>query len=219
MAETAPVRDTQYDPTYTPPATDPAAQQGLTDMLGRFGIDYPDGPRATPQLLAFMRGLGLSYDAIQDAARVRTSQVQGRSADARQDLQRADQRKRVAITSDLQQRNVLSSGAANTQYARQAEDLVAKQADITRTEADAIGNIGLEQAAGEDALRQQALERTIGADEQQQTQEAQSEEQVRDFNARRAEADFQDAQAKAARDAYLAQQKDLYSNVGLGVQL
>ena len=215
----APVRNTTYDPTYTPAPIDPAAQKGLTDMLGRFGIDYPDAPRATPQLLAFMRGLGLSYDTIQDAARVRIAQVEGRSADARQDLQRSDQRKRVAITSDLQQRNVLSSGAANTQYARQAEDTVAKQADITRAQADAIGNIGIEQASGQDALRQRALETTITEEENQQTKEASSVEQVRDYNARRAEADYQDAQAKAARDAYLEQQKGLYQNVGLGVQV
>lgn len=213
------VRDTQYDPTYTEPKTDPKAQKGLTDMLGRFGIDYPDAPRATPQLLAFMRGLGLSYDTIQDAARVRTSQVEGRSADARQDLQRADQRQRVAITSDLQQRNVLSSGAANTQYARQAEDVVAKQADITRSEADAIGNINIEKAAGQDALRTRGTEVILSEEEKQATDTATSKERVRDFNARRTEADYQDAQAKAARVAYLEQQKGLYTNVGLGVRL
>ena len=210
-------RNTEYDPTYTPPEEDPAAQKGLTDMLSRFGIDYPNAPRATPQLLAFMRGLGMSYDTAEDVQRQQIQKIEGRSADSMADIARGDQRKRQSITSSQQASNVLSSGATNTRFARQAEDVLAAQSDVTRKKAEGIADAGSNLSMIQDNLRQKANERVITEEERQATQAAMSEEQVRDFNARREEADFVYEREKAARDAYLKQQEDLYANVGLGI--
>jgi len=213
----APTRSTEYDPTYTPPEVDPEAQKGLTDMLSRFGIDYPDAPRATPQLLAFMRGLGMTYDTLEDIQRNTVSRVEGRSADSLQDLQRADQRKRETITGVQQQKNVLSSGATNTKFARQAEDMVAETADIARRKSEAIGEASDNLALGQDQLRQGANEKVIAEEEKQAVADALAKEQVRDFQSRRDEADFQYEREERARKEALKAQQDLYASTGLGV--
>ena len=213
----APTRSTEYDPTYTPPEVDPEAQKGLTDMLSRFGIDYPDAPRATPQLLAFMRGLGMTYDTLEDIQRNTVSRVEGRSADSLQDLQRADQRKRETITGVQQQKNVLSSGATNTKFSRQAEDMVAEAADIARLKSDAIGQASDNLALGQDQLRQSANEKMIAEEEKQAVADALAKEQVRDFESRRDEADFQYEREERARKEALKAQQDLYASTGLGV--
>lgn len=211
------VRDTTYDPTYEPPEIDPEAQKGLTDMLSRFGIDYPDAPRATPQLLAFMRGLGLSYDTAEDVARQQTQKIEGRSADSMQDIERSDQRKRRNIVNTQQSRNVLSSGATNTKFAERAEDKLAAQSDVARIKAEGIADVQSELAMQQDALRRDANERVINEEEKQAVAEALAKEQVRDHNARQAEADYQaDKQAEAQR---AAEQRaiDRLNNQGLGV--
>ena len=206
-------RNTEYDPTYTPPATDPATQKGLTNLLSRFGIDYPDGPRATPQLLALMRGLGMTLDTAEDIQRSTQLRVEGRSADSMQDIARADERRRGSITSGLQQANVLSSGAANTRYARQAEDVAADQSDVQRRRGDAIADSENSLAIAGTMARQQALERLLSEEEKQATTAAMSEEQVRAFKAQRTEADFVYARQKAAQDKYLADQLGAWGSV------
>lgn len=214
---TVPDRDTQYDPTYTPPEVDPEAQKGLTDMLSRFGVAYPNAPRATPQLLAFMNGLGMSYDTLEDVARGQQSRVEGRSADSMADIARGDQRKQTAIAATQQKRNVLSSGSTNTKFARQAEDRIAAEADVTRKKAEDIGQISENRAMGEDVLRQSATTRVIGEETKQAEEQARAEENVRVFEQRQTETDQISAENKATRDAYIRQQVDLYKNVGLGV--
>jgi hypothetical protein len=212
-----PVRNTEYDPTYTPPEVDPEAQKGLTDMLSRFGVDYPDAPRATPQLLAFMRGLGQSWDTAEDVSRQQIQKVEGRSADSMADIERSDQRSRRDITHIQQARNTLSSGATNTKFAQRAEDKLADQADVTRRKAEGIGDIASNLSVTQDALSRGANEKTIQEEERQATQEALSIENVRDFNARTAESDFQYDRAKAAREEAVRQQEELYANTGLGI--
>lgn len=211
-------RDTQYDPVYTPPVVDPEAQKGLTDMLSRFGIEYPNAPRATPQLLAFMNGLGMSMDTFEDVARQKRLRVEGRSADSLQDIQRGDQRKRQNIADSQQARNVLSSGATNTKFARQAEDRVAAESDVARRKADDIGEISETQAIQQDQLRQGAVGRVIDEETKQETADALSKEQVRAFNQQQTVYDKMEADQQAARDAYTEQQKELYATLGLGVQ-
>jgi hypothetical protein len=211
------VRDTTYDPTYEPPVVDPEAQKGLTDMLSRFGIDYPDAPRATPQLLAFMRGLGMSYDTAEDVARQQTQKIEGRSADSMEDIERGDQRKRRNITNTQQSRGALSSGATNTKYAERAEDKLASQADVARRKAEGIADTSSELAMRQDALRQDANERIISEEEKQAVADALAQEQVRDFKARQAEADFQaERNSEAQRKAEQAS-IDRLNNQGLGV--
>jgi len=206
-------RNTEYDPTYTPPETDPEAQKGLTTLLGRFGIEYPDAPRATPQLLALMRGLGMTMDTAEDIQRNVQQRVEGRSADSMQDIARADERRRGSITSGLQQANVLSSGAANTRYARQAENVLAAQSDVQRKKADAIADSENSLAMTGTAARQSALERLLSEEERQATTEATAKERVSSFERQREEADFQYQREKAARDAYLATQVQAYGGV------
>jgi hypothetical protein len=210
-------RNTEYDPTYTPPVADPEAQKGLTDMLGRFGIDYPEAPRATPQLLAFMRGLGMSYDQLEDNNRREVSQIEGRSADSMADIARSDQRNRQGISDVQQSRNTLSSGATNTKFARQAENVVSAQADVQRNEADAIGDSSSRLAAGQDDLRLSANERVINEETKQANEEAAAIEQVRDFNARLEESEYQNAQTQAAQDAWMETQVNQFNTIGLGV--
>jgi preprotein translocase subunit SecD len=218
MAIETPTRNTKYDPTYTPPKIDPSAQKGLTDMLSRFGIDYPNAPRATPQLLAFMRGLGMSYDSLQDIQRNTVARVQGRSADSMQNIERSNQIQNRAITGSLQSNNVLSSGAANTRYAEQVENVLAQQSDVARAEAEGIGEATDALAAGQDRLRTDANERIINEEERQATADALAQENVRDFNSRRDESDYQNALAEAARKEALKAQEDFYANNGLGVK-
>ena len=215
--DSGPTRNTEYDPTYTPPTMDPEAQKGLTDMLGRFGIDYPNAPRATPQLLAFMRGLGMSMDTLEDVSRQQQSKAEGRSADSMADINRNDQRTQQQISAVQQSRNVLSSGATNSKFARQAQDVVAAQSDVLRTEADTIGDIRSNLAMGQDNLRLTANERVIDEETRQANADATAQEQIRNFNQQQTETDFQNAEAQAARDEYIKQQQALYQNVGLGV--
>ena len=207
-------RNTEYDPTYTPPERDPKMQQGLTTLLGRFGIEYPDAPRATPQLLALMRGLGMTLDTAEDIQRVQKSRIEGRSADSMADIARSDERRRGSITSGLQQANVLSSGAANTRYARQAENVLASQADVQRKRGDALADSENQLAITETSARQSALERLLSEEEKQATTEATAKERVSSFERQREEADFQYEREKAARDAYLATQVGAYGGVG-----
>ena len=211
------VRDTTYDPTYTPPVVDPEAQKGLTDMLSRFGIDYPDAPRATPQLLAFMRGLGMSYDTAEDVSRQQVQKIEGRSADSMEDIERGDQRKRKGITNVAQGRNTLSSGATNTKFAERAEDKLASQSDVARIKAEGIADTASELSITQDRLRQNANERVIGEEEKQAVADALSQEQVRDFKARQAEADFQSGRQTAAQKAAQDAAIDRLNTQGLGV--
>tara|TARA_R110000764_G_scaffold191397_1_gene276618 strand:+ start:54 stop:1142 length:1089 start_codon:yes stop_codon:yes gene_type:complete len=212
-----PVRSTEYDPTYTPPVEDPAAQKGLTNMLSRFGIDYPNAPRATPQLLAFMRGLGMSYDTLEDTQRNTISRVQGRSADSLQAIERSNQLTNRAITGSVQSKNVLSSGAANTRYSDQVENVLSQQSDVARTEAEGIGEAADVLASGQDRLRTEANERILSEEERQATSKALAQETVRDFNSRRDESDYQNNLADLARKEALRAQENYYANNGLGV--
>tara|TARA_R110000803_G_scaffold56935_2_gene114529 strand:+ start:448 stop:1104 length:657 start_codon:yes stop_codon:yes gene_type:complete len=217
MAIETPIRNTEYDPTYTSPVVDPSAQKGLTDMLSRFGIDYPNAPRATPQLLAFMRGLGMSYDTLEDTQRNAVARVQGRSVDSMQDIERSNQLQNRAITGNLQSNNVLSSGAANTRYSQQVENVLSQQSDVSRKEADDIGEASDSFSSGRDRLRSDANERIINEEERQATAEALAQEKVRDFNSRREESDYQNALADSARKEALRAQEEFYANNGLGV--
>ena len=207
-------RNTDYDPTYTPPKTDKKAQRGLTNLLTRFGIEYPDAPRATPQLLALMRGLGMTLDTAEDIQRVNVQRIEGRSADSMADIARADERRRGSITSGLQQANVLSSGASNTRFARQAENVAAAQADTQRKRGDALADSDNAMAMASTSGRQSALERLLSEEERQATTEATSKERVESFKRQQAEADYQFEKQKAAQDAYLAAQTDAYGGVG-----
>lgn len=212
-----PTRNTEYDPTYTPPVEDPAAQKGLTDMLSRFGIDYPNAPRATPQLLAFMRGLGMSYDNLEDVQRNTISRVQGRSSDSMDAIERSNQLTNQAITGKVQSDNVLSSGSANTRYSDQVKNVLLQKSDVARTEAEGISEAADVLASGQDRLRLEANERIIDEEQRQATEEALAQETVRDFNSRREESDYQNSLADLARKEALRAQENYYANNGLGV--
>jgi hypothetical protein len=133
------------------------------------------------------------------------------------DIARSDQRNRQGISDVQQSRNTLSSGATNTKFARQAENVVSAQADVQRNEADAIGDSSSRLAAGQDDLRLSANERVINEETKQANEEAAAIEQVRDFNARLEESEYQNAQTQAAQDAWMETQVNQFNTIGLGV--
>jgi hypothetical protein len=194
-----PKRNTEYDPKYVPPPVDPKAQRSLTDMLSGFGIDYPDGPRATPALLTFLRGIGLSKDVAADNRDSIIGTAEGKAADRRSDLARDSRRRRENITADAESRGALVSGATNKQFARETEDRVAQQADIERALAGEIEGAERLFATREDELRQRALETTIGEEQRQATEEAQQKETVRRFNQEQTQRDYEYERARKAQ--------------------
>lgn len=180
----------------------------LSSLLTDFGIDYPNAPAPTPALLAFMRGLGMNLGQSEDVRRQGLANISSKIATANESINRSYDRAKQNTTADLIRRGVLSSGEANTRYARQDEDVAAKRAEVeqNRTEATQAVENAYEQARG--TYRQQALERVLSTEEQQATQKATQEAQ--DLSWKRQEEASQKAydQQKAAQDAALAKQEE-----------
>lgn len=205
-------RDTTYDPTYEPPPVDPQAQGALTDLLSGFGIDYPEGPRATPQLLTFLRGLGMTQDLANDAFNTRTLSYEEQAQDAREDVARSSRRARRGISRDAESRGALSSGATNTQFANEAEDTIAKNADIERALAQSIQEADLQRQGVLDQSRQQALERTLNVETTQAQEDARSQAEVEAFQRALAMEDYEWQRQQAAEAERTNNQIRLYNS-------
>ncbi len=150
-------------------APDPSG--ALTTALERFGITYPNAPRPSAALLAFVNGLGMNLGNAEDAKRVGIQHVNRRTTDARQDLARSAERGKENVTADLLRRGIHSSGEANTRYQRQAEDVASKEATIGRSKAEATTAIENAYQATLGAGRTTALDRVLG----EETSQAQSD--------------------------------------------
>jgi len=210
-----PARNTDYDPTYTPPKENPQAQRSLTTLLSTLGVDYPDAPRASPQLLTFLRGVQSSSDLAEDLYDNTVGRLDERRTDSMSDLARTVQRRRRSITNDSVSRNALVSGATNRDFAEQQENLAASTADIERAYAESRGQANDLLLGSRDSMRQQAMERTLGEETRQATEEATAKEQERAFKAAQAESDYQFQRSQAARDRQTQATIDAYGRYGV----
>lgn len=190
------------------------ADSSLSSLLGDFGIDYPNAPAPTPALLAFMRGLGMNLAQSEDVRRQGLGTISSRATTAGENITRGAERGKQNITADLIRRGVLSSGEANTRYARQGEDVATKQADVERgrTESTQAVENAYESARG--TYRQQALERVLGTEEQNMTREATAKAQEESFKRQEtASAAAYDTQKKA-QEEYLTKYENLLKQYG-----
>jgi hypothetical protein len=189
----SPLRDTP------PSAAQMQAQQDMTSLLGRLGVDYANAPRATPALVAYLRGVGLSLSTAEDARNAAVSRIQAQTPLQISNIQRAADQERQNLTGNLEQRGVLSSGEANTRYANQAGATGQKISQVNQAAAQGIGTAQTAYAQSADQLRQQALEKVLQAETDEATQRATSQAQASAYQQQ------QEAQAKAWNDQMAAQ--------------
>lgn len=196
-------------PDYKAPTADPKQQRTLTNLLKGFGIDYPKGPRATPQLLAFMRGMGMSVETAEDQFEAAREQLQLRAADAAGDLDISDQRRRRTLAVDAQRRGALVSGATNSAFARQAEDKLRAQADIERRLAEGVSEASSGLEAFKDSARQKALETVLAEETSQATTDAQMRAQTEAAQNALSESDLAYERQRQAEERAARRQIDL----------
>ena len=189
-------------------APDPAGSAKMTDLLKTLGVSYPNAPNPTPALLAFLGGIGLNMSTAEDVKRRAIERIGASTSDAMADIDRTAGRTKQNITADLVRRGVVSSGEANTRYARQAEDVGKAQSDVQKSSTAATDAADTAYAQARDLARQQALDRILGAEQTQATQTATSAANVDATNAASQAADSAAAQQKAANDAALKAQQD-----------
>ena len=186
---------------YAAPEVDPAQQNALTSLLEGFGIEYPDAPRATPQLLAFLRGLGMERENISDQFDLARETLDETSNKARNDLQVSDQRRRASIGNDAARRGALVSGATNTTYGKQAENYANTSMNIANAYARGMSSAETQRDTDTNKLNQQALESVLNEDTRQQTEDARNEATVAAIQASQQEADLAYERQRAAEKA------------------
>jgi hypothetical protein len=204
---------------YKPPEANPEQQAALTTLLQGFGIDYPEGPRATPQLLMFMRGLGMNVDESDAQFDEVRAEIQRRAADKQGDLALSDQRRRRSIGIDAQRRGALSSGALNSAFGRQAEDYARAQADLQRGSADSIAAAARARDVYQGGLRQQGLETVLNTETQQDVYDASQQAQVEAARAAQEEADLAYARTREAERRRTKTAVDLYNQSQGGIRI
>lgn len=155
--------------------------QELTNLLNTFGVQYPNAPAPTPALFAFLHGLGLTMQTAADVKAKAIARIGQATSDAMADIDRGSARTKQNITGDLVRRGVLSSGEANTRYARQAQDVATSKRDVTRSGAVAQSDAESSYRQQSDQARMQALDRVIAAEQDQATQAATSAAQQEAF--------------------------------------
>lgn len=198
----------QYSERSLLSAPDPAANKQMTDLLGTFGVSYPNAPNATPALLAFLNGIGLNLSTAEDVKRRAVERIGASTSDALSDIDRTAGRTKQNVTADLVRRGVLSSGEANTRYARQEEDVGAQRADVQRASTTAVEQTEDAYSQTKQLARQQALDRIIGAEQDQATQRAQSAAQVDVTQAEQQAQDDAFTRQQAAQNAAIKAQED-----------
>jgi hypothetical protein len=155
--------------------------QELTNLLNTFGVQYPSAPAPTPALLAFLHGLGVTMQTAADVKAKAIARIGQATNDAMSDIDRGAGRSKQNITADLVRRGVLSSGEANTRYAKQVEDVATSKRDLTRSGAVAQSDAESNYRQQADSARMQALDRVIGAEQDQATSAATSKAQTDAF--------------------------------------
>lgn len=206
-------------PAASAPAATPAAPAGspeFTSLLAKFGIDYPNAPAPTPQMLAFMRGLGMSLDTVTDTRDRTKARLQQKATDSVSDIDRGNERTKTNMMADMVRRGVLSSGEANTRYGQQAENVADQKSQVTRNQAE-----GFEQADSawnqvRDSFRQTGLERVLGAEEQEATRKATNQATTDAIAAQEAADERAYKRQKESQESYIAAQEALYKKYGVG---
>ena len=188
----------------------------LTPLLADFGIEYPNAPKASPALLAFMRGLGMNLAQSEDTRKQGLSQIKNRGVEARTAIDRTAARSRESATGDLIRRGVLGSGEANTRFARQDEDTATKRSDLALKETEATTAIENAYESARGAYRQTALERVLGEEQRQSDQAASAKAQEDSFKRQEEASAKAYQQQKSAQDEYLKQMEALYAKYGAG---
>jgi len=196
---------------WVAPTADPEQQKTLTNLLKGFGVEYPNAPRATPQLLAYMRGMGMTVDTAEDQFNTTRENLQRRAADSAGDLAVSDQRRRRGIATSAQSRGALVSGATNTDYAEQAEDLARSQADVERGLAEGISQADMNLQTIKDSARQQALEQTIGEETSQKTEDARNKAETEAAQKALEEADLAYERQRSAEERAAQRAIDMYN--------
>ena len=186
---------------YAPPEVDPAQQNALTSLLEGFGIEYPDAPRATPQLLAFLRGLGMERESISDQFDLSRETLDETSNKARNDLQVSDQRRRSSIGNDAARRGALVSGATNTTYGRQAENYANTSMNIANAYARGMSTAETQRDTDTNKLNQQALESVLNEDTRQAEETSRNQATTAAIRASQQEADLAYQRQRAAEQA------------------
>jgi hypothetical protein len=141
--------------------------QELSSLLGQLGVNYSNAPTPTPALLAFLKGIGMNLQTAQQLRDRALERIGAATSAARADIERSAGRSKQNVTADLIRRGVLQSGEANTRYARQAEDVAVKQADVTRASTTAAAESEYSLKQSQDQARMQALDRVIATEQDQ----------------------------------------------------
>lgn len=196
------------------PATAATADNPMTSLLSRFGVDYKNAPAPTPAMLAFMRGLGLSLDTAADAKQRTVSRIKERTSSTLADIDRGNERTKTNMLADLVRRGVLRSGETNTRYAQQAENVARSKTDALRAQAEGIDAADMSYNQTRDSFRTQALERTIGAETDQATRAASSAAQAESYARQDAAAALAYQRQKETEERMLAQQESLIAKYG-----
>lgn len=192
------------------PAPKAKAPSAITSLLARFGVNYADAPEPTPALLAFMRGIGMSYDTAEDAARTNEMRMKQRAGMSQEEITRMNDRKLTHMAGDLMTRGVLSSGETNIKVGRQAEDVAHARGEVELTLAEGIDRSQQQLAQSRDIYRQQALERVLGVETSNAEREAQSKAQEAQWKKQQEAADLAYQRQKAATDLSYKRQEELY---------
>lgn len=195
-------------------ATATPADNPMTSLLAKFGVDYSAAPAPTPALLAFMRGLGISLDTAADAKQRTVSRIKERTTSTLADIDRGNERTKTNMLADMVRRGVLGSGEANTRYGQQAENVSRSKADALRASAEGIDSADLSYNQTRDQYRQQALERTINAETDQATRAATSAAQAEAYARQDAASELAYKRQKEAEERMLAQQESLIATYG-----
>jgi hypothetical protein len=182
----------------------------LTNLLNTFGVSYPNAPAPTPALLAYLRGVGLNLSTAEDVKRRAIERIGASTSDAMADIDRSAGRSKQNVTADLIRRGVLVSGESNTRYARHDEDVAAKRSDVTRAKAEGTESAETSYRSAQDAARTAALERVIDVEQQQSIEKATTAAQAESYRRQEAAADTQWEREKAAQEAALSRQEQLY---------
>lgn len=183
--------------------------QEMTNLLSRFGVNYPDAPAPTPAMLAFMRGIGMSLDTMADAKTKSIGRIKDRATSSLAEIDVKNERTKTNMLGDLVRRGVLRSGEANTRYGQQAEDVARQKSDVLRAQAEGIDSADFGYNTGRDTLRQQALERTLNVETDEATRKAALDAQKQSWDRQDKAAELAYQRTREAEERALAQQEKL----------
>src|SRR5215471_10301468 len=192
------------------------APTAISPYLSQFGISGVDNamPTATPAILAFLRGMGMSWDQLGEQRTNQLNTVAAQSQQARQALDTQAQAQQRNLTADTVLRGQMASGLAGQRSADLANAIGKQYGTIDANDAQQRAGIELGYAQGQDQLRQNALERLLNERQGQDVQKATLAEQQRQnqqmtdlYNQQHADAQAQLAQQQRDSAAAIAAQQ------------